>query len=263
MCCVLCRAHPWYQVNLPEYLKYTPVKITLAREEDIEEDVLQEILTVTFRPRIIATLNTFFDASECACVVSRVALCVVCRVEQKFEMTREAAIPLLLEASLEEDAGSSPQGNDILVAYHLIHDARRMYEYKGGPTFPIHHPIVASFPAPRYSSLLLFLLLQQRLLPETMRRYAMKHPLPHSIDMTNARHDTTNDTTRNTTTGGLGCVHAANAFRRGALLSSAIAVAVCQCGRGGRLAHGPDLAAAGAGRQRREGQAAREQPQGG
>ncbi|ELR21414.1 protein kinase domain containing protein [Acanthamoeba castellanii str. Neff] len=87
------KAHPWYQVNLPEYLKYTPVKITLAREEDIEEDVLQEILT-------------------------------------KFEMTREAAIPLLLEASLEEDAGSSAQGNDIMVAYHLIHDARRMYEYK-------------------------------------------------------------------------------------------------------------------------------------
>ncbi len=51
VCRVLCRAHPWYQVNLPEYLKYTPVKITLAREEDIEEDVLQEILTVPFRPR--------------------------------------------------------------------------------------------------------------------------------------------------------------------------------------------------------------------
>jgi hypothetical protein len=45
-------------VNLPEYLKYTPVKITLAREEDIEEDVLQEILTVT-PPQypIIAPLN--------------------------------------------------------------------------------------------------------------------------------------------------------------------------------------------------------------
>jgi hypothetical protein len=55
-------------------------------------------------------------------------------------MTREAAIPLLLEASLEEDAGSSPQGNDIMVAYHLIHDARRMYEYKGGAPSPSSSP---------------------------------------------------------------------------------------------------------------------------
>ncbi len=46
---------------------------------------------------------------------------------QKFEVPREKAISLLLGPEEQERS----EGKDLKVAYHLIYDAKRMYEHKG------------------------------------------------------------------------------------------------------------------------------------